>query len=137
MSDPAGDRGKTGYIGQPLPRVEDRRLITGAGRYTDDISATGQAWAAFVRSPYPHAEIAGIDTAAAAAMPGVLAVLTGADYVADGHVGVRHRPRRRGPQRGEEGAGRGMLVHMFAKMQICIYCIHIDLHSGGGATRGP
>lgn len=92
MSDPAGDRGKTGYIGQPLPRVEDRRLITGAGRYTDDISAPGQVWAAFVRSPYPHAEIAGIDTAAAAAMPGVLAVLTGADYVADGHVGVRHRP---------------------------------------------
>jgi carbon-monoxide dehydrogenase large subunit len=70
-------------IGQPVRRVEDRRFLTGRGQYLDDIVRARQAHAAMLRSPYAHARIRGIDTAAAAAMPGVLAVLTGADLARD------------------------------------------------------
>ncbi len=80
------------YIGAPLPRLEDRRLITGAGRYTDDVRSDGAAHAAFIRSPYAHARIGAIRTAAALAAPGVIAVLTAADYLADGHRAVAHVP---------------------------------------------
>jgi carbon-monoxide dehydrogenase large subunit len=80
------------FIGRPLPRFEDLRLVRGAGRYTDDVTVAGQAYAVFVRSPHAHAEIASIDTAMALARPGVLAVLTGADYVADGLGGLSHFP---------------------------------------------
>ena len=45
------------HIGQALPRVEDERLLTGRGRYTDDESYDGQLWCAFVRSPHAHARI--------------------------------------------------------------------------------
>jgi carbon-monoxide dehydrogenase large subunit len=79
------------YIGRPLPRFEDLRLVRGAGRYSDDISMPGQAIAAFVRSPHAHAAVKRIDTALAQAMPGVIAVLTGADYVADGLKGAMQR----------------------------------------------
>jgi len=85
-----------GYVGRPIPRVEDRRLITGAGRYTDDFALPGQLHAAFVRSPYPHAEIRGVETRAAAEAPGVAAVLTAADYLADGLRGIAHRPNPAG-----------------------------------------
>jgi carbon-monoxide dehydrogenase large subunit len=71
-------------IGQSVPRVEDKRLLTGTGRYTDDRAVPNAAYMAVVRSPHAAALINGIDTAAAVAMPGVLAVLTGADVVADG-----------------------------------------------------
>ncbi len=71
-------------IGKPLPRKEDLRLVTGQGRYTDDSAVPGQAWAYVLRSPHAHAVLGAIDTRDAAAMPGVLAVLTGADYRADG-----------------------------------------------------
>jgi len=71
-------------IGQPVLRSEDMRLLTGGGRYTDDTSAAGQAHASFVRSTVAHGEIRGIDTAEARAMPGVIAVYTGADLAADG-----------------------------------------------------
>src|ERR1700754_1631316 len=84
------------YIGRPMPRFEDLRLVRGAGRYSDDISVPGQAYAVFVRSPHAHAEIKRIDTQAARAMPGVLAVLTGADYVADGLKGARQHPNPAG-----------------------------------------
>jgi carbon-monoxide dehydrogenase large subunit len=79
--------GETG-IGAPVRRKEDRRFITGRGRYTDDISRPGQSYVYFLRSPHAHAKIKKIDTAAARAMPGVLAVLTGADLAADkiGHL---------------------------------------------------
>ncbi|MGE5271330.1 MAG: xanthine dehydrogenase family protein molybdopterin-binding subunit, partial [Thiohalocapsa sp.] len=70
-------------IGQPIRRVEDRRFLTGHGHYLDDISRPRQAHAAMLRSPHAHARIRAIDTAAAAAMPGVVAVLTGADLRAD------------------------------------------------------
>ncbi len=69
-------------IGQPVRRKEDTRLLQGRGQYTDDINLEGQAWAAFVRSPHAHARIGSIDTAAAAATPGVLAVITGEDLAA-------------------------------------------------------
>jgi carbon-monoxide dehydrogenase large subunit len=70
-------------IGAPVRRKEDQRFITGRGHYTDDISRPGQSCAYFLRSPHAHARIKGIDGAAAAAMPGVLAVLTGADLAGD------------------------------------------------------
>ncbi len=79
-------------IGKPLRRREDQRLVTGKGRFTDDFSVPGQCYAAMVRSPYPHARIRGIDAAAALAMPGVLAVLTGADALADGLGPIPHNP---------------------------------------------
>jgi carbon-monoxide dehydrogenase large subunit len=79
-------------VGQPLQRKEDLRLVTGKGRFSDDFSVDGQSYAAIVRSPHPHARIGSIDTAAAKAMPGVLAVLTGADALADGLQPIPHAP---------------------------------------------
>ena len=71
-------------IGARVSRKEDRRFITGKGRYTDDIRSENQAYAAFVRSPHAHAKVISVDTAAAEAMDGVIAVLTGPDLVGDG-----------------------------------------------------
>jgi carbon-monoxide dehydrogenase large subunit len=71
-------------IGQPVRRTEDERFLKGAGSYTDDLALPGQLHAVVVRAPLAHAAITGIDTAAAAAAPGVRAVLTAADYQADG-----------------------------------------------------
>jgi len=70
-------------IGQPVPRLEDPRFITGRGRYVDDIDLPRQCHGVLVMSPHAHARIERIDTAKAEAAPGVLAVLTGADVVAD------------------------------------------------------
>jgi aerobic carbon-monoxide dehydrogenase large subunit len=67
------------YVGQSLKRVEDPRLITGVATYVDDLRLPGLLHAAFVRSPYAHARVGRINTDAARALPGVLAVLTGAD----------------------------------------------------------
>ena len=66
-------------LGAPVKRTEDPRLITGAGNYLDDIKLPGMTHAAILRSPYAHAKIVSIDTARAAAMPGVVAVFTGKD----------------------------------------------------------
>src|SRR5215472_13196719 len=77
-------------IGKPLPRVEDLRLVAGRGRYTDDIHPAGAVWMCVVRSPHAHARIKSIRITAAAASSGVLAVLTAADYRADGHRGMGH-----------------------------------------------
>jgi carbon-monoxide dehydrogenase large subunit len=70
--------------GRAVRRVEDPALVQGQGRYTDDVSLPGQTWLAFVRSDRAHARILGIDSTEAAAMPGVLAIWTGADLVAAG-----------------------------------------------------
>ncbi|MCZ8181579.1 MAG: xanthine dehydrogenase family protein molybdopterin-binding subunit [Beijerinckiaceae bacterium] len=70
-------------IGARVMRKEDFRFITGKGNYTDDINRPGQAHAYFLRSPHAHAKIRKIDTAKAAAMPGVVAIFTGADIEAD------------------------------------------------------
>jgi aerobic carbon-monoxide dehydrogenase large subunit len=66
-------------IGQSVKRVEDGRLLTGQGRYTDDLIADGMVHGLTLRSPYGHARIAHMDTQAALDMPGVLAIYTGAD----------------------------------------------------------
>jgi aerobic carbon-monoxide dehydrogenase large subunit len=76
-------------IGAAVRRKEDHRFITGKGHYTDDINRPGQAYAYFVRSPHAHATIKKIDAAAASKMPGVIAILTGADVAAakiSGHI---------------------------------------------------
>jgi len=70
-------------IGQSVRRREDPRLLTGRGRYYDDLKLADQLHAAIVRSPHAHAEIRSIDARAALQMPGVHAVLTGKDYEAD------------------------------------------------------
>ncbi len=70
-------------IGAAVRRKEDFRFITGKGQYTDDITRPGETRAIFVRSPHAHAKLNKVDTQAAAAMPGVLAVLTGQDLAGD------------------------------------------------------
>jgi len=67
------------YIGKSIKRVEDKRFLTGLGNYTDDIKMPGMTHAYILRSPYAHAKVNSIDTAAAKAHPGVLAVFVGAD----------------------------------------------------------
>src|SRR5216684_2410251 len=80
------------FIGKPLVRKEDARLITGRGRFSDDFSVDGQACAVMLRSPHAHARILGIDARRATAMPGVLGVFTGADCLADGLGAIPHDP---------------------------------------------
>jgi len=80
------------FIGTPLPRKEDARLITGAGRFSDDFSAPDQCWLAMVRSPYPHAGIRGVDFSKARTMPGVLGTYSGADCLADKLNPIPHDP---------------------------------------------
>jgi carbon-monoxide dehydrogenase large subunit len=70
---------QTPYVGRAMKRVEDPRLIKGIGTYTDDLRLPGLLHAAILRSPYAHARIKKIETAAAKTLPGVVAVLTGAD----------------------------------------------------------
>ena len=79
-------------FGKPVLRKEDARLLIGGGRYSDDMNLPGQAYASLVRSPHAHAWIRRIDAVAALAVPGVIAVLTGADAVADGLQPIPHRP---------------------------------------------
>ena len=76
-------------LGQSIARREDQRFLTGRGRYADNTAPAGALAVLFVRSPHAHARIAGIDTASALASPGVAAVYTAQDVVADG---VGHLP---------------------------------------------
>jgi carbon-monoxide dehydrogenase large subunit len=76
--------GKSQWIGKPVRRLEDQHLMTGRGKFTDDVNLPGQAYCVFARSPHAHARIVRIDTAAARAAAGVIAVITGADLIADG-----------------------------------------------------
>ena len=76
-------------IGAPLRRVEDRRFLLGRGRFVADIELPGALHCILVRSPHAHARIRKIDTAAAAASPGVAAVFTGSDMAADGVLPMR------------------------------------------------
>jgi carbon-monoxide dehydrogenase large subunit len=71
-------------IGQAMTRREDQRLLFGTGQYVDDVALANELFVAFVRSPHAHARVTSIDTAAGRSMPGVVAVLTGADLKADG-----------------------------------------------------
>ena len=72
-------------LGAPLRRLEDPRLLTGGGRFTTDLAAPGALAVVFVRSPHAHALIRSVDAGAAHALPGVVAVLTGADTAGLGH----------------------------------------------------
>lgn len=84
MSD-AQSSSATRYIGKSVRRREDKRLMSGRGNFTDDHQFPGMVFAAFVRSPFAHANVRGIDTAEARALPGVIGVLTYADI--EGKVG--------------------------------------------------
>ena len=75
-------------IGQAVRRVEDRRFLTGSGSYVGDIVLPRQCYGVPVLSPHAHARIVGVDIATAREAPGVLAVLTGADAVAEGIGGI-------------------------------------------------
>ncbi len=79
-------------VGKEVRRKEDARLLTGRGRYSDDFSLPGQAYACMVRSPHAHARIRRIDVDWALKVPGVIAVLTGEDAAADGLQPIPHRP---------------------------------------------
>ena len=82
----------TAFIGEAILRKEDQRLLTGQGRFTDDLKRPDQAYAVFLRSPHAHARIVAIDASDAAKNPGVLAILTGADYERDGLKPMQHGP---------------------------------------------
>ncbi len=111
-------------LGQSIVRREDARLLTGRGRYTDDTVPAGTAAVLFVRSPYAHARLNGIDAAAAAAAPGVVAVFTGRDLEADGvghlptvseirdEAGNRHREPRHLPMAPDKARHVGDIVAM-------------------------
>src|SRR5712671_7770294 len=94
MNDAIGIAGLTtlGAIGQPLPRKEDQRLLTGKGRFTDDFNLLGQVCAVMVRSPHPHARILQVGATRAKRMPGVLGVFSGRDCQADGLGPIPHSP---------------------------------------------
>ena len=79
-------------FGKPVLRKEDARLLVGGGCYSDDVNVPGQAYACFVRSPHGHARVERVETTAALAAPGVIAVLTGADAAADGVRPLTHSP---------------------------------------------
>ncbi len=76
-------------ISQPVTQEEAPRLLTGKGRFADDLTFPRQAHGVFLRSPYAHADIVSIDKSEAEKMPGVIAILTGEDYEADGLGTVR------------------------------------------------
>jgi aerobic carbon-monoxide dehydrogenase large subunit len=84
-------------IGAELRRLEDARLLTGQGCYSDDFTLPGQARGVVLRSPHPHARIVSIDTTRGASMPGVLLILTGADVLADGLRPIPHIPTAMSP----------------------------------------
>lgn len=85
-------------VGQSVPRTEDPRLLTGAGRFTDDVDLPGQLHAAVFRSPYPHGVICRLDVAAARRAPGVVAVYTGEDLAELGPLPCRARIKGRDGQ---------------------------------------
>ena len=94
----AGPAGTTRYAGRRIHRVEDQRLLTGRGRYVDDVFLAGMLHACFVRSPLPRARILNIDTDEAQALPGVFAVFTALDINPGVHeqwntMHTRHSPQ--------------------------------------------
>jgi carbon-monoxide dehydrogenase large subunit len=106
------------YIGQPVPRLEDERLITGRGRYTNDIPPPDAGFAYVLRSPHAHARVAAIRTEAARERAGVLAVLTAADYAGDGHKGVFHMPNTADAVEPEKPSFGGNDLFVFEQRQL-------------------
>ena len=115
-----------GEIGNPRTRVEDGRLVTGRGRYADDFSPEDAAYAFVLRSPHAHARIRRIDASRAAALPGVLAVLTGGDAAADGMGPIPHGPDWRGPPDAELRLPEGFEVKLTPNLPLPVdivrYC---------------
>ena len=70
-------------IGEAVLRKEDAKLLTGQGRYVDNLGAPGMVWASLVRSPYAHARIVSVDVSAARESEGVVAAFSGADLAAE------------------------------------------------------
>jgi carbon-monoxide dehydrogenase large subunit len=105
----AGAHGRVtdGEVGRARRRVEDRRLVRGAGRYPDDLAPRDALHAVFVRSPYAQARIGSLETAAAAGAPGVVAVLTAADVPPPGPVRVAPAGRSTGPRESMQTAPGG------------------------------
>ena len=105
--------------GQSVRRLEDDKLLKGLGRYTDDIlddvAYADHLRVCFVRSPYPHARIVSIDSGAALAMPGVVAVYTGADLVA---AGVKPLPRPAGFNRADGAPCATPIRHLMATQRV-------------------
>src|ERR1700748_1517504 len=94
-------------IGASVVRKEDKRFITGKGRYVDDIKLVGMTFAQFIRSPHAHAKVKSIDSAEAMKMPGVIAVLTGQQLVdEDGRLA-------------RDGAGNGTLCRTGGRGRDC------------------
>ena len=85
------------HIGQPVRRKEDLRLITGQGNFSDDVNLPQQVYAVMLRSPHAHARLRSIDVSKAMAVPGVMAVLTGKDMLADGIQPLPHKPQSNSP----------------------------------------
>lgn len=88
-----------GVIGRPIRRLEDRRLVSGAGRYVADVQRPGQVWARIVRSPIAHGAIMELDLSAARGMPGVIAAYAAADApsLADARIPLRMEPGEEAP----------------------------------------
>src|SRR6516165_10144679 len=87
------------YVGARVKRSEDRRILTGQGRYCDDVTLPGMLHASFLRSTVPHARLLSVDVSVARALPGVVAVYTGDDIrrrsnpIVAGHVvGIDQMP---------------------------------------------
>ncbi len=97
--------------GQAVQRMEDAALLLGRGRFTDDLAPEGATRLCFVRSPYPHARIVSVDTAAAKAMPGVLYVVSGADLAAAGVKPIPGNPAFKRADGPGAGAPRRPLAH--------------------------
>src|SRR5258706_13817163 len=102
-----------GYKG----RLEDERMLKGRGRYVPDWNLPGQACGHFLRSDRPHAEIVSIDASAALAMPGVIAVLTGADIAA---AGQKPMPAA-APLKGRNGAEQRVTPRFSLTQQLLRY----------------
>lgn len=94
---PAQVENRVGGIGVPLLRLEDRQLLAGLGRFSDDYTMLSMCHVVMVRSPHAHARIRSIDFSRALVLPGVLAALTGADAVADGLRPMPHNTDWVGP----------------------------------------
>jgi carbon-monoxide dehydrogenase large subunit len=82
----------SGSVGEPVRRKEDRRLLTGHGRFSDDFNLPNQAYAAMVRAPWPHANLRSVDVSPALRLPGVVGAFTGADCAAEGLGEIPHNP---------------------------------------------
>lgn len=97
--------------GQSVRRIEDEGLLKGLGQYVDDLAPAGQLHLVFVRSPYPHASIVSVDTAAAKAMPGVACVVTGAELAAAGVKPLPGNPAFRRADGPQASPPRRVLAH--------------------------